>query len=357
MGWKLFFDLKAGILLFIALVVFSVTGYAKVTDEQVVRGNAIGAPVKITGKVTDVNGVPIPGVSVILKGTTSGTITDSDGGFTIDVADNNPVVVFSFVGMKTKEVTVGTQTNLIVTLEENVIGINEIVTIGYGTQKKADLTGAVSSVTSEKLNQGVNQSVTHALQGKAAGVTVIQNSGEPGGGTEVRVRGAGSINDNSPLYVVDGIVGSIPVNPADVESMTVLKDAASAAIYGSRGANGVVIITTKKGKRGESTSVSFNTSQGVQQVWEMPKSLTAEQRNVIHTEALTNDGTPETESVWDYYKDPANAVTRTNWFKEVFRTAYISNQDLNVQGGSEKSNFSLGIGYLNNGGIVEGTNF
>ncbi|MEL7586410.1 MAG: TonB-dependent receptor [Prolixibacteraceae bacterium] len=357
MRWKLFFNLKAAILLLIALVTFSLSGYANGGSEQGFQRNRSDAPLKITGKVTDVSGVPIPGVSVTLKGTASGTITDSNGAFSIDVADNNSVVVFSFVGMKTKEVTVGSQTDLSVTLEENVIGINEIVTIGYGTQKKADLTGAVSSVTSEKLNQGVNQSVTHALQGKAAGVTVIQNSGEPGGGTEVRIRGAGSINDNSPLYVVDGIVGSIPVNPADVESMTILKDAASAAIYGSRGANGVVIITTKKGKRGESTNVSFNTSQGVQQVWEMPKSLTAEQRNLIHTEALTNDGTPETESVWNYYKDPENAVTRTNWFKEVFRTAYISNQDLNIQGGSEKSNFSLGIGYLNNGGIVERTNF
>ena len=133
------------------------------------------------------------------------------------------------------------------------------------------------------MNQGVNQSVGHALQGQASGVTVIQNSGEPGSGVEIRIRGAGSINDNSPLYVVDGIIGEIgSLNPADIESMTVLKDAASAAIYGSRGANGVVIVTTKKGKRNQKTSVSFNTTQGIQMAWKMPTSLDAAQRNLIH---------------------------------------------------------------------------
>ncbi|HRL70250.1 MAG TPA: TonB-dependent receptor [Flavobacterium sp.] len=230
--------------------------------------------------------------------------------------------------------------------------------MGYGTQKKANLTGSVSNVTSEKLNQGVNQSVGHALQGQASGVTVIQNSGEPGSGVEIRIRGAGSINDNSPLYVVDGIIGEIgSLNPADIESMTVLKDAASAAIYGSRGANGVVIVTTKKGKRNQKTSVSFNTTQGIQMAWKMPTSLDAAQRNLIHKEALTNDGTPTSESIWDYYNDPQNAITRTDWFKEVLQTAYISNTNFSIQGGGAASNYSFSLGYLDNNGIVLGTNY
>ena len=154
------------------------------------------------------------------------------------------------------------------------------------------------------------------------------------------------------------MIGSINgLNPADIESMSVLKDAASAAIYGTRGANGVVIVTTKKGKRGEKTSISYNTSQGIQQVWKMPTSLTAEERNMIHTEALTNDGTPTSESVWDYYTNPDNAVTRTDWFDEIFRSGYVATHDLNMQGGTKSSNFMFSFGYLNDNGVVDNSNF
>lgn len=312
----------------------------------------------ISGKVTDNNGIGLPGVSVVIKGTSTGNVTDSDGKYTVPNVAENASLVFSFVGMKTQEVVVGNQNSINVVLQEETIGIDEVVAIGYGTQKKADVTGSVSSVGGEKLNQGMNQSISHSIQGRVAGVTAIQNSGEPGGGVEIRIRGAGSINDNSPLYVVDGMIGSISnLNPADIENMTVLKDAASAAIYGSRGANGVVIVTTKKGKRGEKTSVSYNTSQGIQQAWKLPTSLTAEERNMIHKEALTNDGTPLTEPIWNYYNDPQNAVTRTDWFKEVFRSAYVSSHDLSINGGTQSSNFLFSLGYLDNNGIVEGTNY
>ena len=312
----------------------------------------------VSGKVTDSSGASLPGVSVVIKGTSTGNITDFDGKYTLPNVPANATLVFSFVGMKTQEIAVGNQTAINITLQEESIGIDEVVAVGYGTQKKADLTGSVASVTPAKLKEGISQSVSHALQGQVSGVTVIQNSGQPGGSVEIRIRGAGSINDNSPLYVVDGVIGGISgLNPADIESMSVLKDAASAAIYGSRGANGVVIVTTKKGKRNQKTSVSFNSSQGIQTAWKMPTSLDAVQRNMIHKEALTNDGTPATESIWNYYNDPNNAVTRTNWFKEVLQPAYISSQDLSIQGGGDGSNFLFSLAYLDNDGIVMGTNF
>jgi TonB-dependent SusC/RagA subfamily outer membrane receptor len=231
-----------------------------VYDRQIVLTNRdvvsmmTGQQKSVSGKVTDSKNQSLPGASVVIKGTTQGTVTNGDGNYSLSNIPENATLLFSFVGMRSQEVVVGNQTSINVVLEDETIGLDEVVAIGYGTQRKADLTGAVSTVAPENLKQGINQSVSHALQGRVAGVTAIQNSGEPGGGVEIRIRGAGSINDNSPLYVVDGIIGSIAnLNPADIESMTVLKDAASAAIYGSRGANGVVIVTTKKGKKGQKT--------------------------------------------------------------------------------------------------------
>ena len=357
MNWKSIFKKQFALLLIIGAVFFSSGHYAYGWTGLSLPTNSAAVPVKITGKVTDVSGVPIPGVQVVVKGTAIGTTTNADGKYLLDVPDSKSTLIFSFVGYTTIEKPAN-QNVINISLSEDVQKIDDVVVIGYGTQKKADLTGSVSTVASDKLTQGVNQSLSHTLQGQAAGVTVIQNSGEPGGSVEIRIRGAGSINDNSPLYVVDGIVGGIDnLNPSDIESMTVLKDAASAAIYGSRGANGVVIVTTKKGKKNQKMAVSFNTSQGIQQVWKMPTSLDATQRNMIHKEALTNDGTPLTESIWNYYNDPNNAVTRTDWFKEILKPAYISNQDFSIQGGGEKSSYLLSLGYMDNNGVLLKTNY
>jgi TonB-linked SusC/RagA family outer membrane protein len=314
---------------------------------------------KVTGTVTDNKGTALTGVTVAVKGTSTGTLTDMNGKYEVNVSGSADILIYSFIGMKPQEVIVGNSSVLNVVLEEEMVGLNEVVVIGYGTQKKADLTGAVAVVAPEKIQQGINQSLSHALQGQMSGVTVIQNSGEPGSGVEIRVRGSGSINDNSPLYVVDGIItsGINGLNPADIESMSVLKDAASAAIYGSRGANGVVIVTTKKGTRGQKALISYNTSQGIQQAWKMPTSLTAEQRNIIHTEALTNDGTPTTEPVWDYYNNPDNAITRTDWFAEIFQPSHIATHDLSIQGGSQTGNYMFSLGYLNDNGIVMNSDF
>ncbi|MBL7696825.1 MAG: TonB-dependent receptor [Chitinophagaceae bacterium] len=313
----------------------------------------------ISGKITDEKGEPVAGASILVKGTNIGTSSDEQGNFKLQLTKDQQVLVISSIGFETKEIRVPESGTITVTLtRRDETAIEDVVVVGFGTQKKTDLTGAVSTVSADKVNQGVNQSLSHALQGRASGVTVIQNSGEPGAGVEIRIRGTGSINDNSPLYVVDGVISSISMlNPADIESISILKDAASAAIYGSRGANGVVIVTTKKGRRDQKTNISFNTSQGLQQPWRMPTALSAEDRNTIHKEALTNDGVPTTDPIWDYYNDPDNAVTRTDWFKEILRTAYISSQDLAVRGGSSRSNYSLSFGYLNNDGIVLNSNF
>ena len=261
--------------------------------------------IEITGRVVNEKGEPVSGASIVIKGSNAGTSSDASGNFRMQSAQNRVTLVVSSVGYETKEVTVTGEgpVNIVLSSKDNTA--EEIVVIGYGTQKKVDVTGAIATVKAADVNQGINQSVSHALQGRASGVTVIQNSGAPGEGVEIRVRGSGSINDNSPLYVVDGIIsgGISGLNPADIESISVLKDAASAAIYGSRGANGVVIVTTKKGRRDQKTTISYNTSHGIQQAWRMPKALNAEQRNLIHKEALTNDGTPSTDAIWNYYND------------------------------------------------------
>lgn len=323
------------------------------------KPHEIPAAVDITGRIENEKGEPVSGASIVIKGTNTGASSDASGNFRLQTSQGRVTLVISSVGYETKEVTVtGTSpVSIVLTAKENTA--EEIVVIGYGTQKKVDVTGAISTIKASDVNQGINQSVSHALQGRAAGVTVMQNSGAPGEGVEIRVRGAGSINDNSPLYVIDGIIsgGIGSLNPTDIESISVLKDAASAAIYGSRGANGVVIVTTKKGRRDQKTSISYNTSHGIQQAWRMPEALNAEERNLIHKEALTNDGTDPADAIWNYYNNPENAVTRTDWFKEVLKPAYIASHDLAIRGGSSRSNYSFSLGYLDNNGIVMGTNF
>ncbi len=357
MKWKSIFKKQAVLLLIVSTAMIYTSVYAGngsiLTNPNNVNSLADG----VTGKVTDAYGIALAGVTVTVKGTSMKAVSGSDGTYSIALATKNARLVFSMVGFYTteKQASLGV---LNISMTEDVKKLDEVIVIGYGTQKKGDLTGAVATVSSEKLNQGINQSTAHALQGQAAGVTVIQNSGEPGAGVEIRIRGAGSINDNSPLYVVDGMIGGIgSLNPADIESLTVLKDAASAAIYGARGANGVVIVTTKKGKRNQKASVSYNSSLGNQSVWKMPSSLDAAQRNMIHKEALTNDAVPTTETIWKYYNDPANGATKTDWFKEVFQSALIANHNVSVQGGGEKSNYLFSLGYMDNNGIVLGTNY
>ena len=221
-------------------------------------------PRDITGTVTDENGNPVIGATVIVKGTTQGTISDTKGKFSLANVPEDGVLVFSFVGMRTQEIVVGNQTIINVSMEEETIGLDEVVVIGYGTVKKSDLTGAVASVTSEELSAFPTGDVAKSLQGRAAGVHIQARDGEPGTSSIIQIRGATSINAGSdPIFVVDGFVGGILPAPEAIESIEILKDASATAIYGSRGANGVIIVTTKMGKPGQ-TIVEFNSSVSLQ---------------------------------------------------------------------------------------------
>ena len=231
----------------------------------------------ITGNVSDESGQPMLGVTVVVQGTSIGTITGVDGEFQMDVPVTAQTLLFSFVGMKTQEVPIGSNTVFSIQMEEEAIGIAEVVAIGYGSQRKADITGAVGSVRSEDFNQGVNTSAGELIQGKVSGVSVTGTNGAPGAGQQIIIRGQGTIRQGSgPLFVIDGFPIGLAgtggdysplnfINPEDIESMDVLKDASATAIYGSRGANGVILITTKKGTAGltMAPTVSISSNLGI----------------------------------------------------------------------------------------------
>ena len=246
--------------------VFENTGISyEIIDKQIVlrkrtTQNKVTQKKTVTGKVTDIDGLPIPGVTVSIKGTTSGTLTDATGNFTIDVTSRQ-VLVFSFLGYKTVEVAYTNQTNLNIVLEIDDFLLDEAIVVGYGVQKKSVVTGAISSIKGDELIKMPVAKVEQALQGKVSGVVITQNTGQPGSEMSVRIRGTGSTGFAEPLYIVDGVqTGDLSsLNPADIESIEILKDAASGAIYGARAANGVVLVTTKKGKAGK-MSVSYSSS-------------------------------------------------------------------------------------------------
>jgi TonB-dependent starch-binding outer membrane protein SusC len=302
----------------------------------------------ISGVVYDSKKEPLTGVSVMIKGTTQGTATDLDGKFTIsNLADaSKATLVFNFIGYKTVEKAIGSNTSFIITMEEDAKSLEEVVVIGYGTVKKKDLTTAVSSVRGDAVANRPLVSAAQALQGMAAGVQVTENSGKPGGGITVRVRGTTSINaNNEPLYVIDGIPTSDTKNlsVADIESMQVLKDASSAAIYGSRAANGVVLITTKQGKAGTS-KVSVSTYYGLA---ELPKKLDV--LNSTQYIALMEEMGYDVSSL-------SNSIN-TDWQDEVYRTATTYNTQVAFSGGTEKSHYYVSLGMLNQQGIIDPTAF
>lgn len=355
---------------------------------------AIPADVTITGVVSDDKGELLPGVSVILKGTQRGTTTDIEGAFTVNVPDNQGVLVFSFVGYVSQEITIGNQVKLEVKLASESRSLDEIVVVGYGVQEKKTLTGAVSAINEKDLRAVPTGDAAARLQGRVAGVSVT-NSSEPGGGSTVRVRGVGSINNNDPLYIVDGVptnTGLTGINPNDVESMTVLKDASAAAIYGSRAANGVVVVTTKRGKQGK-VKLSLDARYGVQRASNKLDMLNSEELGQLLWQRKRNAGLTVGGAGWadaqygngatpvipDYvfpggamasqvdensysYPSPYNGITRANkegtdWFDEVFSAAPIQEYNLSIGGGGEKSNFAISAGYLNQQGIVDYTGF
>ena len=313
----------------------------------------------ISGTVADESGATLPGVTVIVKGTTTGTVTDVDGDFTIS-ANSDDILVFSFVGMKSQEISVGNQTSIRITMQVDAIGLDEVVAIGYGYQKKSDLTGAVVSISSEDLTLGGTVSnAAQALQGKTAGVLVTQNSKAPGGSISIRVRGANSISSsNEPLYVVDGFPTSngADINPNDIESMQILKDASATAIYGARGANGVILITTKRGKAGEN-QISYNGYTGTQKVINPFDMINGKQYMELSNALYREIDGQENQEYAVYTKSQLNSDINTSWIDETTRKGIVQDHNIQFKGGSDKTRVLSSIGYFNQKGVMKNTDF
>ena len=335
---------------------------------------AIAQTAKVSGVVSDSKGGTLPGVSVVIKGTTNGTITDIDGKFVIGIPDGTPTLVFSFVGMETQEVNVAGKTEFKIVLRDASIGLDELVVVGYGAQKKVNLTGSVSSVNfADQAGSRPVTTVSSALAGLSSGVTIRQGTGKPGeDGASIRIRGTGTLNNSSPLIIIDGMEGVLDaINPNDIASISVLKDAASCAIYGSRAANGVILVTTKKGDK-EHTSVTYSgtysfakPSNLLEFVSDYPtymKLMNESARNIGTADVFSSS----TIEQWEAANKNPNALTEngvpnwlafpnTNWNKEVYENNLIQDHTVSVSGGSKSSTFLLSVGYLDNQGLVENT--
>jgi TonB-dependent starch-binding outer membrane protein SusC len=318
----------------------------------------------ITGTVKDTDGNTMPGTSVIEKGTTNGTTSDVDGKYSLSVAPD-AVLVFSFIGMASQEIVVGNQTTINVVLVSDISELDEVVVIGYGTQKKSDLTGSIVSVGGSDLRKVPVASVAESLTGRLAGVQVTSAEGSPDAEIKIRIRGGGSITqDNSPLYIVDGFpVASIAdIAPSDIQSIDVLKDASSTAIYGSRGANGVIIITTRSGTKGE-VAVSYNTFYGIKRIAKTLDVLPVEDYVRWQYEYAMLEDSEDLSSYQDYFgtwqdRDLFNGIEGNNWQEQVYgRTGKVQSHDFNVRGGTEKLSYSFNYARYDEKSIMVGSGF
>jgi len=352
-------------------------------------GMAFAQQKTVTGKVVDESGSSIPGVSVLAKGTTVGTVTDVDGKYNLNVPTKAEILVFGFVGMISQEVSIGQKSVIDVTLKTDVVGVDEVVVVGYGTRKKEEITGSISTVSDKQLKTSTAPSVVSRMQGQVSGITVT-SSNVPGGEATIRIHGIGTVNDPNPLYVIDGVpVGpGNNVNPNDIESISVLKDASSAAIYGSRGANGVILITTKHGRENQEPSITLSVRTGFSQasnqydmlntkqygdaVWLQAKNLGNAPNSAQYGKgtspvipdyvlpAATSEGDPSVDP--SKYKYPDYQIYKanklgTNWYDEIYRTGIVQEYDLSVSGGGKKSTYSLSGNYLDEQGFLIHTGF
>ncbi|MDD4192253.1 MAG: SusC/RagA family TonB-linked outer membrane protein [Mangrovibacterium sp.] len=312
----------------------------------------------VSGKVTDPSGAPLPGVTVVIKGTSTGTITGADGDYTLSGVPANAVLVFSFVGMKTQEIAVAGKTTVNMTMTEETVGIEEVVAIGYGTVRKADLTGSVTSVSARDFDKIPASTPLQSLTGRTAGVQITTSGGMPGAGAEVLIRGVRSVNGtNAPIYVVDGVISTTIDNldPVSIESVSVLKDASAAAIYGARAANGVILVTTKRGAYKKGIDITLNSYYGIQTESNLKlKLLNSAQYLELLTEAYANTGlgVPWDASILEHYEG-----VDTDWQDLITQNGVIQNYNLSLNGGSEKSNYYVAAGYQDQKGRVIETAF
>lgn len=298
---------------------------------------------KVTGKVTETSGAPLPGVTVVVKGSTSGTLTDTDGNYSIANVPANAVLQFSFVGMRGQEISTAGKTSIDVVLEEETIGIQEVVAVGYGTQKKKEITSSIAVVKSEEFNKGNVNSPVQLIQGKVSGLSISKAGGNPNGGFDIRLRGLSTIGANTgPLVVIDGVVGGSldNVDPNDVESINVLKDGSAAAIYGTRGSSGVILVTTKQGKKGTSV-VDYNGYVSVESIAKHTDVMNATEWRELRKETKLGN---------DFGAD-------TDWFKETTQNAISQVHNISMSGGSDKTTYRASVNYRDVDGVSITTGF
>ncbi|MGB3144695.1 MAG: TonB-dependent receptor [Maribacter sp.] len=308
---------------------------------------AFSQTITVSGVVSDESGMPLPGASVVVSGTANGTQTDFDGNYTISNVPTNGTLSVSYIGYLRQQIAVNSQSSINVSLKEDAQALDEVVVVGYGSQSRATVTGAISSVGAEEIAALPVANATEALQGRAAGVTVV-GTGSPGSEPSITIRGLGTFGDNSPLFVVDGvIVGNLSgINQNDIETINVLKDASTTAVYGAQGANGVIVVTTKKGKAGKA-QLSLNVSSGFQ--------INTQRYDVLNTEQYLQFAN---EAFGIVPTTPSSTSGRnTNWQDEIYQTGLIRNYDMAVSGGSENSNYRISGGYFEREGILLGTGF
>ncbi|MFO7573624.1 MAG: TonB-dependent receptor [Bacteroidales bacterium] len=376
--WRLVMRLITMILLFGTIQLSAVNAFPDDDQQRTV-----------TGRITDEGGNGLVGVNIVEKGTTNGAISNVDGGYTLNLTTANPVLVFSFVGYSTAEENVGTRTTVNVVLLESISALEEIVVVGYTTQVRKNLSGSISTVQADQLKMRQEPAALASLQGIASGVTV-STANRPGGDAIIRIRGVGTINNSEPLYVIDGVPSGVGNNlsSSDIESITILKDAASAAIYGARGANGVILVTTKRGRAGQQPSIEFNyragmhmsanqydllnTQEYAEAVW-----LSYKNRGVAPNHAQYGSGT--TPVIPDYilpagkkegdpsvnpalYNYPDYVIFKankegTNWYDEIYQKGVVQEFDLSVRGGGNRSSYAFSANYLDENGLLIHTNF
>lgn len=335
--------------------------YEFVDNQIVLKNSLLQQKRTVTGRVVDEDGIPVIGASIVLKGTSVGSITDVNGNFSIEIPEGEQVLVFSFIGMHRQEVTVRDKLELNIIMESEAKALDEVVVIGYGVQKKVDLTGSVSVVSGDAVNNTPVIGVDQALQGRVAGVRITQTTGQPGESVFVRIRGVGTIGDNDPLYIIDGVPtkdGMNIISPSEIENISILKDAASSAIYGARGANGVVLITTKKGQKGI-PRISYNGYYGVQTHGKLIEMANTHEYVATYNEAVENDNAMVTSQILKRKPIPFDPDTLAdiNYMEEIFRPAITQSHQLSISGGSEFSNYNISFDYLNQEGIIKATDY
>ncbi len=320
----------------------------------------------VSGTVSSEDEGPLPGVNVLVKGTTIGTVTDIEGNYRITIPGDGSILVFSSIGYTSEEIEIGNLSTIDLEMVPDIQSLSEVVVVGYGTQERRDLTGSVSSVDASAYENMAITSVEQGLQGRVAGVNIVQQSGQPGAGMQVQIRGIGSIGNSEPLYVIDGVPvvndnGATgenkfnalnSINPSDIESIEILKDASAAAIYGARAANGVVLITTKRGKSGEAR-VTLDAYTGMQQPWRLLELTDIDGYKQISDALTDNAGLPRVVAL----QRQEELVNKTDWQKEMFSNAPINNVNLSVSGGSENARFSVSGNYMKQEGILRETDF